>query len=144
MVPSALELRHEPSRAVDLPHLHGLEDVDGQVPRVSRRGEFVPYLLFVNAPSPREEHGDHGDEHEADAEELWAVIIVPRFLVSLGGEEEYLLGTAIRQDTRAFVPDGLPRTWRNALTGEVVHAWDGLGIGDLLQSFPVALLANQE
>ena len=107
-----------------------------EYPQVFQRGRYLPLTA-----SGRYE--DHVVAFARDAEELWAVTIVPRFLVGLVREEEYPLGTAIWQDTRVPLPDGLSRTWRNALTGEVVHARDSLVIGEILQSFPVALLVKE-
>ncbi|MGE5311617.1 MAG: malto-oligosyltrehalose synthase, partial [Nitrospirota bacterium] len=89
-------------------------------------------------------HKDHCIAYAREAGEVQAVTIAPRFLVSLVQQGEDPLGMNIWQDTRIPLENGLPRVWRNALTGEVLHGRDSLVVGEMLQSFPVALLVNQE
>jgi (1->4)-alpha-D-glucan 1-alpha-D-glucosylmutase len=100
------------------------------------RGRYRPLEVLGS-------HGDHCVAYAREAEEVRAVTITPRFLVSLVGEREDPLGMNIWHDTRIPLENGLPRSWRNALTGEVVHARDNLVIGEILRSFPVALLVNK-
>ena len=38
------------------------------------------------------------------------------------------------------MPDGAPAAWQNVITSEVLSAGQALSIGDILRSFPVALL----
>ncbi len=40
------------------------------------------------------------------------------------------------------MPDQSPAEWRNALTSEVLSAGNALPVGDVLLSFPVALLMS--
>jgi (1->4)-alpha-D-glucan 1-alpha-D-glucosylmutase len=86
---------------------------------------------------------DHLVVYGRNAGGLWAVTVAPRFLVNLVKEGEYPLGRDIWQDTRGSLQEGLPGAWRNALTGEVVQSRGSLMIGEVLQTFPVALLVNQ-
>ncbi|MFC1835985.1 malto-oligosyltrehalose synthase [Thermodesulfobacteriota bacterium] len=76
-------------------------------------------------------------------EQQWAVVIAPRFLSHLVEEGEFPLGRAVWQDTEVIMPDRSPAEWRNALTGEVLSAGNALPVGDVLLSFPVALLTGQ-
>jgi maltooligosyltrehalose synthase len=41
------------------------------------------------------------------------------------------------------MPDRSPAEWRNALTSEVLSAGNALPVGDVLLSFPVALLMSE-
>ena len=41
------------------------------------------------------------------------------------------------------MPDRSPAEWRNALTSEVLSAGNALPVGDVLHSFPVALLMSE-
>jgi len=41
------------------------------------------------------------------------------------------------------MPDGAPAAWRNVITGEEISAGRALSVGDILLSFPVALLMGE-
>jgi maltooligosyltrehalose synthase len=41
------------------------------------------------------------------------------------------------------MPNGAPVAWRNVITGEVLAAGQALFVGDILLSFPVALLIGE-
>jgi maltooligosyltrehalose synthase len=41
------------------------------------------------------------------------------------------------------MPNGAPAAWRNVITGEVLSAGKALPVGDVLLSFPVALLMGE-
>jgi (1->4)-alpha-D-glucan 1-alpha-D-glucosylmutase len=88
-------------------------------------------------------HRDHCIAYAREAGEVRVVTIAPRFLVNLVKEGEDPLGMNVWQDTRIPLEDGSPRSWRNALTGEVLHASDSLVVGEVLRSCPVALLVNE-
>lgn len=76
-------------------------------------------------------------------EQQWAVVIAPRFLSHLIQEGEFPLGKEVWQDTEVIMPDQSPTEWRNALTSEVLSAGNALHVGDMLISFPVALLMSE-
>ncbi|MGO9121869.1 MAG: malto-oligosyltrehalose synthase [Desulfomonilaceae bacterium] len=76
-------------------------------------------------------------------EQQWAVVIAPRFLTHLVQEGEFPLGREVWQDTEVIMPDRSPAEWRNALTSEVISAGNALPVGDVLVSFPVALLMGE-
>jgi (1->4)-alpha-D-glucan 1-alpha-D-glucosylmutase len=74
----------------------------------------------------------------------WAMTIVPRFLTSIIKEEESPLTRKIWMDTRLTLLSGAPRTWRNVITSEIVTRGNALPVGDILTSFPVALLVSED
>ena len=76
-------------------------------------------------------------------EHQWAIVIVPRFLSHLVQEGEFPLAREVWQDTEVIMPDRSPAEWRNALTSEVISAGSALPLGDVLVSFPVALLIGE-
>jgi (1->4)-alpha-D-glucan 1-alpha-D-glucosylmutase len=76
-------------------------------------------------------------------EQRWAVVIASRFLSPLVQEGEFPFGREVWQDTEVRIPDRVPSEWRNALTNEVLSATNALAIGDVLHSFPVALLVGE-
>jgi len=41
------------------------------------------------------------------------------------------------------MPNGAPAAWRNVITSEVLSARKALSVGDILLSFPVALLMGE-
>jgi (1->4)-alpha-D-glucan 1-alpha-D-glucosylmutase len=70
--------------------------------------------------------------------------IVPRFLTSIIKEEELPLTRKIWMDTRLTLVSGAPRTWRNVITSEIVTKGPALPVGDILTSFPVAMLVSED
>ena len=76
-------------------------------------------------------------------EQQWALVIAPRFLSHLIQEGDFPLGRQVWQDTEVIMPDGAPAQWRNVITSEVLSAGRALPIGDILISFPVALLMGE-
>ncbi len=73
----------------------------------------------------------------------WAIVIAPRLLSHLVQEGDFPLGRQTWQDTEVIMPDFGPVEWRNVITGEVLSEGDALSVGDVLQSFPVALLMGE-
>ena len=73
----------------------------------------------------------------------WALIIAPRFFSHLIQEGVLPLGRDVWQDTEVIKPDGAPDEWRNVITNEVLSADKTLYIGDILRSFPVAMLMGE-
>ncbi len=73
----------------------------------------------------------------------WAMVIAPRFLSPLVQEEDFPLGRQVWQDTEVIMPNGVPAAWRNVITSEVLSAGKALSVGDILLSFPVALLMGE-
>ena len=76
-------------------------------------------------------------------EQQWALVVAPRFLSHLIQEGDFPLGRQVWQDTEVIMPDGAPATWRNVITGEVLSAGKALFVGDIVLSFPVALLVGE-
>lgn len=73
----------------------------------------------------------------------WALVIAPRFLSHLVQEGDFPLGRQVWRDTEVILPDGAPAAWRNVITGEVLSAGKALTVGEILLSFPVALLMGE-
>jgi len=76
-------------------------------------------------------------------EQHWALVIAPRFLSHLVQEGDFPLGRQVWQNTEVIMPDGAPAAWRNVITGEEISAGRALSVGDILLSFPVALLMGE-
>src|SRR5262249_45017002 len=77
------------------------------------------------------------------------LIVVPRLLVGLmGGAERPPVGEAVWHDTSLLLPvEEKGRRYRNAFTAETVTVGErdgkpGLGLAEILGSFPVALLTR--
>ena len=73
-------------------------------------------------------------------ERQWALVVAPRFLSRLVQEGDFPLGRQLWQDTRVVMPEGAPAQWCNAITGEVLSVGNALSVGEVLPSFPVAML----
>ncbi len=73
----------------------------------------------------------------------WALVIAPRFLSHLVQEGDFPLGRQVWQDTEVIMPNGAPAAWRNVITSEVLSTGKALSVGDILLSFPVALLMGE-
>jgi (1->4)-alpha-D-glucan 1-alpha-D-glucosylmutase len=73
----------------------------------------------------------------------WALVIAPRFLSHLIQEGDFPLGGLVWQDTEVIMPNGAPAAWRNVITSEVLSAGISQSVGDILLSFPVALLMGE-
>jgi (1->4)-alpha-D-glucan 1-alpha-D-glucosylmutase len=73
----------------------------------------------------------------------WALVIAPRFLSHLIQEGDLPLGEQVWQDTEVIMPNGAPTVWRSVITSEVLSASQTLAVGDILLSFPVALLMGE-
>ena len=73
----------------------------------------------------------------------WAIVIAPRLLSHLVQEGDFPHGRQVWQDTEVIMPDWSPLEWRNVITSEVLSAGNTLPVGDVLHSFPVALLMGE-
>jgi (1->4)-alpha-D-glucan 1-alpha-D-glucosylmutase len=72
-----------------------------------------------------------------------ALIVVPRFVTSLANPGTPPTGRPIWEDTRIDLPDGAPALWRDAITGNTLHARNDIHVGDILTIFPVAILLGK-
>jgi (1->4)-alpha-D-glucan 1-alpha-D-glucosylmutase len=77
-------------------------------------------------------------------EDHWAVTIAPRFLTALIKEGEYPLGRRVWDDTCILLPEGAPRSWKDAITNQIVKNNRTLPMGEVLGLFPTALLMREE
>ncbi|MGB3204942.1 MAG: malto-oligosyltrehalose synthase [Crinalium sp.] len=71
-----------------------------------------------------------------------AIAIAPRFLTQLIQPGEYPLGEVWR-DTRIELPQGMPSSWKDAITGQTIQLDGKVVIAEALKYFPVALLVSQ-
>ncbi len=104
-----------------------------------RDGSYVP----VKATGGRSEHVLSFARRRGDD---WAVVAVPRLVTKLVRPGEFPLGQEVwGANTGLVLPEGAPGAWRNALTGEILHAATGAGgkrlpLHAVFNEFPVALL----
>lgn len=105
-------------------------------PEVFRDGEYLPLAVGGQRAS-------HVCAFARRAGDRLLVTLVPRLpLRLLGHFDELPLGLAVWGDTRLeFPPELASRAWLNVLSGETHAAADHLPVGQLLNYFPVALLA---
>jgi (1->4)-alpha-D-glucan 1-alpha-D-glucosylmutase len=132
----------------------------GELLRTRKDGRIKLFLIFMGLRARKDyrevflsgryrpleilgSHRGHCIAYAREAGELRIVTVAPRFLVNLVKEDEDPVGINIWQDTRISLEDGFPRKWRNVLTGEILLAYGSLVVGEVLQSFPVALLVNE-
>jgi (1->4)-alpha-D-glucan 1-alpha-D-glucosylmutase len=73
-------------------------------------------------------------------EEKHALVVVPRFPTALVPPGEFAVGRRIWADTRISLPPHTPATWHDVMSARTLAAPDTLFVGDLLSTFPVALL----
>ena len=97
------------------------------------RGEYLP---LVSA-------GRHADSVIAFARVLdkaWSVTVAPRFLTRVCGTGVPPVGEAAWQDTHVIMPPGSPGVFQDVFTGGNIKNPGRLSLGNILNSFPVALL----
>ncbi|HVF90258.1 MAG TPA: malto-oligosyltrehalose synthase, partial [Blastocatellia bacterium] len=69
----------------------------------------------------------------------WAITIAPRLLTSVVGERELPLGAAWR-NTRVELPEGAPKAWSHAFTGQVIDGREEIELSEAFRRFPACLL----
>jgi (1->4)-alpha-D-glucan 1-alpha-D-glucosylmutase len=97
------------------------------------RGEYLPLAA----------EGPHADRVIALARRLpgrAVLCVAPRLALGL---LDAARGGSIAWEARIVLPPGLPRPWRDAVTG-AGRSGDVLEVGELLADFPVALLAARD
>jgi (1->4)-alpha-D-glucan 1-alpha-D-glucosylmutase len=72
-----------------------------------------------------------------------ALVVVPRFVTSLAGPGERPTGRDIWEDTRIHLPGNAPPAWHDTLTRNTLHAQNEIYLGDVLTTFPVAILLSK-
>ncbi len=105
--------------------------------------------MFLNGSYiPIECHGKHDNNIIAfgrSFEGSYAVIAAPRLMTGIIREDEMPLGKRIWEDTKIELPEGFPRNWTDAITGETIKGEDNMfSAGSLFNSFPCALLLGEE
>jgi len=76
-------------------------------------------------------------------EDQWCMTIAPRFFTFLIKEAQHPLGRKVWHDTQIMLPPEAPSRWINVLTGEPVRLHERFFIGDILDRFPVAMMAGE-
>jgi (1->4)-alpha-D-glucan 1-alpha-D-glucosylmutase len=106
-------------------------------PELLEQGDYLP--LKVSG-----EHAAHVCAYARRHGERAIIVVVPLLPVRLLGDNRVLpLGNEVWADTMLELPDALAGAgWRNLLSGESHSAGGQLAIGEVLASFPVALLAT--
>ena len=72
-----------------------------------------------------------------------ALVVAPRFPISLVNDGEYPLGEAVWHETRVLPPTGSRLRWYDALSGQTVQGEEALWLREVFQHFPVVLLINE-
>ncbi|MBD3314226.1 MAG: malto-oligosyltrehalose synthase [Chitinivibrionales bacterium] len=99
---------------------------EGEYLPLSSSGKFARNVVAFARRSPRG----------------WAIVVTPRLLVSMVEPDRPPLGKEIWQGTTISIPAGAPSTWTDAVTG-LKRALNGrTEVGELLDTFPAALLLS--
>ena len=110
----------------------------------NRRPELYLYGDYI----PLECAGQFADNVIAFARRRqsdFALTIVPRFFSRLMREDELPMKKDAFKDTVLKIPDDFPSEWVDMISREYHRdVKDTMPLGDILNSFPVALLANEE
>lgn len=101
-----------------------------------RDGDYIP----LQTAGKRREHICAFGRRLGDA---WTLTVVPRLLTKLVPVGTPPIGRQAWGDDRLLLPEGAPGRWVNVFTGENIRLSgkvDGLDIGDILNTLPVALI----
>jgi len=104
---------------------------------IFQQGSYVPL-------QPQGIRKDHVVAFARNLGGRWIAAVAPRLLTPLIGEGEFPLGQQVWGDTSVPVPQAANGAWYNAITGEQVAGGQALSLGDVLKSFPAALLVKME
>jgi (1->4)-alpha-D-glucan 1-alpha-D-glucosylmutase len=106
-----------------------------RLPGLFLHGEYVP----VQSDGLHRERVIAFARRSGDAA---CLVVVPRFTTHLVGSERPPVGRRVWKDTILIPPEGFAqRKWKNVMSGEAV---DSLALGNILATFPVALLETRE
>ncbi|MCH8026054.1 MAG: malto-oligosyltrehalose synthase [Chloroflexi bacterium] len=98
-------------------------------------GDYLP--LAVSG-----KNAEHAVAFARRHETSWALAVAPRLVAGLSPAGEWAISSAVWGDTAVELPEGAPKRWSSALTGEVVGAKNGaLPLSAVLAELPVALLS---
>jgi len=101
-------------------------------------GDYIP----LQTTGKRQEHICAFGRKLGDT---WVLTVVPRLLTRLVPIGTPPTGRQIWVDDRLLLPEGAPERWVNVFNGEKISISsmvNGLDIGDILNTFPVALLTD--
>jgi (1->4)-alpha-D-glucan 1-alpha-D-glucosylmutase len=107
-----------------------------EVPELFDEGEYVPlpssgkYARNVVAFARRHDR-------------RWALVVVPRLLVSVVDPGRLPLGEEVWRGTACSLPNGAPGEWTDAITGVRRTLSGRIDVGELFDRFPAALLLGE-
>jgi (1->4)-alpha-D-glucan 1-alpha-D-glucosylmutase len=104
--------------------------------QVFQQGSYLPLAVMGKCK-------DHIIAFARRYENQTIITIVSRFFTSLIQPGEYPLGSQIWDDTCISLPLAAPANWVDGITGKMLKVDSNLLIGEVLQYFPVALLAGE-
>lgn len=102
-------------------------------PKLFAEGDYLP--LRVEG-----QHARHLLAFSRRFRNTIAITVVPRLMMSLVEPNTMPLGRDIWRDTRICLPENVPSTLNNPLTGTTTDSSDSAYAGDLIEAFPVAFL----
>jgi (1->4)-alpha-D-glucan 1-alpha-D-glucosylmutase len=98
--------------------------------------DYIPLVV-------RGKFKDHVVSFARKKGKIWSITVVPRLLVSLVNEDEFPVGERVWQDTHILLPKESPDAWKDALTDKLIKSASILGVGNILEHFPVSLLLGE-
>lgn len=98
--------------------------------QIFRDGEYIPLELPT----------ENAICYARGSNEGWYIIIVPKLLTAICGDNELPTGKAIWRDEAIMLPDEFPQRWVNIFTNEEIQGTQKLYLSEALDHFPVALL----
>ncbi|MBD3331568.1 malto-oligosyltrehalose synthase [candidate division GN15 bacterium] len=113
-----------------LSHRHNLHELYAN-------GEYIP--LVASGPL-----SNHVVAFARSHESVWSLVVVPRLMTDLVGENQFPHGRAVWKSTCIQLPETAPNQWRNIFTGKQVDSDDDvLPIAGMLADFPVCILEGR-
>lgn len=124
---------HKEDGRIKLFTIHRLLKARNMFRELFQNGEYIPL----------ETEGKHQNNIIAFARQhqnACCIAIAPRFLSKIVKEDAFPLGEQVWQDTAVSLPEGLPFSWVNIITGQNLETEKTINIGRVLDIFPVSLL----
>jgi maltooligosyltrehalose synthase len=99
---------------------------------------------ILSYASPKDwDRNDGGAVCPIAAEKATVLVTVPRLLTNVVPTGVAPVGKVIWGDTGVSLPPGSSGQWRDLISGEFVAGGEDIAVGDVFQSFPVAVLVQQ-
>jgi (1->4)-alpha-D-glucan 1-alpha-D-glucosylmutase len=110
--------------------------VRNQYLEVFQEGDYLPLKVAGR-------YQDHIVAFTRNYGQTSIMVVAPRLLTHLVKPGDDPLGEKFWADTMLQIPHGGQFTWKNAFTEQTLTGRDVMGVGQLFQHFPVALLVHQ-